>query len=89
MELLIGGVVINVIMLIIVVIIAILAFVSWHNVRTCEDNQSPYCYSIYCPGQTQSSTPCHGFAARPGPRANTFYCSNAPTQLVDNNGNPT
>lgn len=84
------GVLINVFMLIIIIITLVFGFVYSGELNTCETQQSPYCYTIQCPCDSQSTSegaPCFGYAKMPGPNPGQWYCSNAPLTLVDNNGN--
>jgi hypothetical protein len=64
----------------------IYAYVFLEEIKLCETSQSPFCYTIACPCDNESNAPCFGYASRPGPSPNTFYCSIAPQQLVDSNG---
>jgi len=78
--------VIIVLLLIAIVYTSIYAYVFLEEIKICETSQSTFCYTIACPCDNISAAPCFGYASRPGPSPNTFYCSIAPQQLVDANG---
>lgn len=86
------GVIINLIMLVFIIILVIFGVSYQKALSICENNQSSFCYSIQCPcdatnPQIQGNAPpCFGYAKRPGKNPGQWYCSNAPTQLVDNDG---
>lgn len=84
----IAGILLNSIMIVIIILILIAGFSYRSELNICQNYQSPYCYAIQCPCDNQSSGPCFGYAKMPGPQEDTWYCSNAPTLLVDDNGNP-
>lgn len=83
-------IVLNLIMVVLIIVSVIFVVSTNGQLKECQDNQSDYCYTIQCPGETVASVPCKGYASRPGPVTNgnpTFYCSYAPSTLVDANGN--
>ena len=82
------GIIINIIMLLIIIALVIAGFIYQGELNTCENTQSPFCYTITCPCDDPSTGPCGQYAKRPGSSSNTWYCSNSPLTLVDNNGNP-
>ena len=79
----------NEVLLMILTIIALVVtgIVYNNDLNSCKVQQSPFCYTIQCPCDTQSEGPCFGYAIMPGPKEGQYYCSNAPLTLVDNNGN--
>lgn len=82
-----AGILINVIMVIIIICIIIFGVVvGLNDLKQCETEQSPFCYTIQCPADLSSSTPCGGYAKRPSGDGN-WYCSNAPFVKVDDDGN--
>ena len=82
-----GGIIINIIMVLIIVGLIIVGVVFNGELKTCENSQSTFCYTIQCPCDDISSGPCFGYAKSPGPQSGQWYCSNAPLTLVDDNGN--
>jgi hypothetical protein len=85
------GIVINVVILAIIIGLIVVGLMFNTTLRECENEQSPYCYTIQCPCDVSNGTgqaPCFGYAKRPGPENDQWYCSNAPLTLVDANGNP-
>ena len=84
----IGGIIINVIMLLIIIGLVIAGVMYNSDLRDCETQQSPFCYTIQCPCDDQTTGPCFGYALSPGPQEGQYYCSNAPLTLVDSNGTP-
>lgn len=82
------GIGMNIFMIIVIIILIVLGIVYNNELSTCENTQSAFCYSIQCPCDNQSSPPCFGYAKRPGPQNDQWYCSNAELTLVDNDGNP-
>lgn len=83
----ISGIILNIIFSIFIIIVIIFIFSTKSQLSTCENDQSPFCLTIQCPSDTGSPPPCKGYAKRPGPNPNTYYCSYAPNTLVDENGN--
>lgn len=83
-----GGILINAAMVLLIVVFAVIAIMLNSSLQTCEREQSPYCYTIQCPCDDASKSPCRGYALRPGPKPDTWYCSDAPLTLVDSSGNP-
>lgn len=81
------GIIINIIMILVIIGLVIAGFIYNQDLQTCETKQSPFCYTIQCPCDDQSSGPCFGYAKMPGPTSGKWYCSNAPLTLVDNSGN--
>ena len=86
------GIIVNVIMLIIITVALVFAFAYGAAVGQCENKESPYCYSVQCPCDIDPvsglpSAPCFGYAKKPGPQPNTWYCSGSASTLVDTNGN--
>lgn len=79
---------VNVFAFVVLAVLLFLGFSQRNQLQTCESQQSPYCYSIQCPGDLPSAGPCFGYASRPGPSEGTFYCSNSPTTAVDKDGKP-
>jgi hypothetical protein len=73
-------------MLIIISVIVVFGFSYKNELTICETKQSPFCYQIKCPCQTDDDTPCGGYAKMPGDNPGQWYCSNAPNTLVDDNG---
>jgi len=43
---------------------AIAALLAYNAFRSCETTQSPYCYSVICPGAPSPNDPCRGYAHR-------------------------
>jgi len=81
------GIIINIIMLIVIIILLVFGFTFNSELRTCETNQSPFCYTIHCPCDSESTGPCFGYAKMPAAQSGQWYCSNAPLTIVDDNGN--
>lgn len=79
------GIIINIVMLILILMLVIAGVTFNKTLDRCENQQSPYCYTIQCPCDDKSG-PCFGNARIPGPRDGTWYCSNAPNSLVDDSG---
>jgi hypothetical protein len=86
-----GGV-ICFLLLIVVIVLAILINTENSTLNQCNNDQSPYCLTVQCPCDGAAvgvaTPPCNGYAKRPGPNPNTYYCSYAPNTLVDQNGIP-
>jgi hypothetical protein len=83
-------VILNLIVVVFIVMMVIFIVSANETLKECQNNQSNYCYSIQCPSESTSTLPCRGYAQRSGPITNgnpTFYCSYAPSTLVDQNGN--
>jgi len=55
-----------IIILVVLIIFGISLSVTYANkLKVCETNQSPYCYSIVCPGSTGGTAdPCRGYVQR-------------------------
>lgn len=85
MQINVTGIIINGIMLLLILALLIAGIVYNSDLRTCESNQSTFCYNIQCPCDDKNG-PCFGFAYRPGPKEGQYYCSNAPMSLVDSSG---
>lgn len=90
------GILMNVMMLILIIIVLFLGLGAQTNLNNCLNTESPFCFSVQCPCDPRDpdnpalfTAPCFGYASRPGPREGTFYCSSAPNQLVNSDGNPT
>ena len=83
----IAGIIINIIMLLIIIGLIITGVVFNGEAKTCENSQSPFCYTITCPCDNTTQGPCFGYAKSPGPQSGQWYCSNAPLTLVDDDGN--
>lgn len=81
------GIIINLLMVIIIIIIVIFGVMFNSELQNCENKQSPFCYTIQCPCDSQSQGPCFGYAKLPGENPGQWYCSDAALTLVDNNGN--
>lgn len=91
MAVLITGIVINIILIVIIIGLIVVGLMFNATLSECENEQSPYCYTIQCPCDATNGTaqaPCFGYAKRPGPENGQWLCSNAPLTVVDNNGNP-
>jgi len=69
----------------IIVMISLTIYYS-SQLSTLESNQSPSCYSIYCPCDKETNAPCYGYASRKVD--SNFQCSNAPNTLIQPNGKP-
>ena len=82
------GIIINIIILLIIIALIIAGFIYENDLKTCENAQSPFCYTIICPCDDVSSGPCGQYAKRPGPTTDTWYCSNSPLTLVNSDGSP-
>lgn len=82
------GIIINIVVLIIIIIVLIVALSYRSELNLCEANPSPLCYTIACPCDDPTLGPCFGYAKRPGPadKPDTWYCSNAPSTLVNASG---
>mgnify|MGYP006869415994 CR=1 FL=1 len=87
MKVSISGIIINVIMIIIIIGLIIAGIVYNNDLNICKNTQSPFCYSIQCPCDDQTTGPCFGYALMNGNQEGQFYCSNAPLTAVDSNGN--
>jgi len=84
------GIFLSAVFFVFIIIVVILIFTTREALIACENDQSPFCLTIQCPcAQNGATNVCKGYAQRPGPQPNTFYCSYAPNTLVDINGNPT
>lgn len=81
------GVIINIVMIIIIIIIIVAGVTYNRDLKDCENKQSPFCYTIQCPCDTQQDAPCFGYAKMPAQKTGQWYCSNAVNSIVDNNGN--
>lgn len=81
-----GGIILNIIALILIIVAVIATIFQYEALRTCNNNQSDFCYTIVCPNAAKDEKPCGMYPKRPGPRPDTWYCNNAPLTLVDNNG---
>lgn len=81
------GIVINVIMVFVIIGLIIAGIIYNQDLQTCENKQSPFCYTIQCPCDNQSTGPCLGYAKMPAAQPGQWYCSNATLTTVDNNGN--
>ena len=86
-ELSISGILLNLALLIFIIVILFIGLSYRSQLETCENKQSPYCYTVQCPCDLESAAPCFGYAKQPGETSGTWYCSDAPYTLVDNNGN--
>ena len=80
------GVILCLLMLIVCIVSGIVIFHYRGMTSLCEAQQSPYCFTIKCPCDTGGA--CNGYASRPGPEPDTYYCSSSPNLLVDSTGNP-
>lgn len=87
----IAGIIINIIMVIIILVLIALGIGYSSDLNICETKQSPFCYTIHCPcdtdAQGKSQPPCFGYAKMPAEKEGEWYCSNAQLSAVDNNGN--
>lgn len=81
------GIIVNIIMLLIIIGLVIAGFIYNNDLKICENKQSPFCYNIQCPCDSQQDMPCMGYAKMPAENSGQWYCSNAPLTAVDNNGN--
>jgi hypothetical protein len=85
------GIIINVIMVLIIITLIVLGSIYSGNLTTCEREQSPFCYSVQCPCDAVNGNnpqpPCFGYAVQDLGN-NRYRCSNAPYNIVDQNGNP-
>lgn len=79
------GVTLNIIMFIVLVIIIGFGISYQVALNSCENTQSPFCYTISCPCDDTSAGPCFGYAKKPSGNGN-WYCSNAPSTEVNNFG---
>lgn len=87
MKVSIPGIIINVIMLLVIIALIIAGLVYNNDLQTCETKQSPYCYTVQCPCDDQSTGPCFGYSKMSvGP--GRWICSNATLTVVDDNGEP-
>lgn len=82
-------------MVLLIIGLVIFGFTYNSGLKTCENKQSPFCYSIQCPcdiDNTQNppvkEPPCFGYAKMPAGGPNRWYCSNATNTVVDDNGKP-
>lgn len=82
------GIILCVVIVIVIIIVLIVALAHRSELNKCEANPNHLCYTIACPCDDPSQGPCHGFAKRPGPedKPGTWYCSNTPVTLVNNDG---
>ena len=88
----IAGIIINVIMLLIIIVLVVMGNIYSNDLTKCEQEQSPFCYTIQCPCDDLTSAntpapPCFGYAQMDAGNGN-FRCSIAPYQVVDSKGNP-
>lgn len=94
----IGGIIINVIMIVIIICIVIYGIIIPSNELTlCETEQSVFCYTIQCPCDItndnlyvptdNSEPPCFGYAKMPADDQGNWYCSSAPRTKIDSKGN--
>ena len=81
-----AGIIVNIIMLLIIVAIIVIGIIYNNDLKMCENKQSPFCYTIQCPCDTQQEAPCFGYAKMPAEVSGQWYCSDAPLTAVDNNG---
>lgn len=80
--------VILIIVLVIGIFLTLLIGWGYHRQSNiCLTNESKACLNMMCPCGSDKSPPCYGFAHRPGPNVNTFYCSNSGPTLFDATGN--
>lgn len=86
------GIIINIIMVLIIITLIVLGSIYSGNLTQCEQEQSPFCYSIQCPCDPVGSSgkplpPCFGYAYQDlgGDR---YRCSNTPYQVVNEKGKP-
>lgn len=79
-------IVLNILLLCAIIFVIISAILTGNARKSCETLESPYCLSIECPCDNNTA-PCNGYASRAGKIANTYYCSSAPSTLVDAGGN--
>jgi hypothetical protein len=88
----IGGIILNIVFAIFIIIVVVITFSLRDELLVCENDQSPYCLTIQCPypenDPNNTAPPCQGYAQRPGPQPNTYYCSYAPNTLVGSDGKP-
>jgi hypothetical protein len=75
----------NLLVLCAIIFIIVSAIMTNNAKKSCEVQESPYCYSIECPCDSNVA-PCYGYASRPGPRDGTYYCSSASNTLMNSNG---
>lgn len=88
----IAGIAVNIIMVVIIIILIVLGVTYNNDLKTCEQEQSPFCYAVQCPcNQLDSSgnpaAPCFGYA-QVDLGNGTFRCSSDPASIVDASGNP-
>lgn len=81
-----SGIIINVIMIIAIIVVLVIGMIYNNDYYKCYTNQSQYCYTIICPCDDTSGNACKGYSKMPGPKSGTWYCSDAPLTLVDNDG---
>lgn len=79
---------INFFLLIVILVLFLLAMNVRSTLNSCQTKESPWCYSIQCPGDDSSQGPCFGYAQRTGSQPNSFNCSSASSTDVDKDGNP-
>ena len=80
------GIIGNIAMGILIIIMIVVANMFNHSLKTCQNEQSPYCYTIACPCDDTSKGPCFGYAFKPGSKEGTFRCSDAEQTEVDADG---
>lgn len=82
------GIIINIIMVLIIIGLLIAGIIYNNDLQICEKKQSPFCYTIQCPCDSQQQAPCFGYTKMPAETSGQWYCSNAPLTAVDSSGSP-
>lgn len=81
-----GGLIACLFVVIIIIVLVIYGLISNNQLNACQKGYSEFCYTIHCPCNDPKQAPCFGYAQAPGPRPGTWYCSNAPSTAVNNDG---